>query len=262
MFSFLKISTGILGACLFLVSVSQAVPLRNSANGNPTGNRHDFSKDNIAVTIRATEEDRVCIFCHTPHGASPQSTLWNRPSPTAANAFALYSSGTLVIDDPAVQANSQYDNSNTDLYPNGSTRLCMSCHDGAVAVGEILNGQIPGGDAILSTVVSGAAVIDLATSHPVSFVYKDGLSAVLNDINTAKGAGAFRFPTRSDIPLDGQGRMQCTTCHDPHNDTREDDPAQPPFWRHVVAGDAAASYNEVCVDCHFGSGYPARGTNH
>ncbi|PLX88254.1 MAG: hypothetical protein C0614_02645, partial [Desulfuromonas sp.] len=25
--------------------------------------------------------DRICIFCHTPHSATPESTLWSRPDP-------------------------------------------------------------------------------------------------------------------------------------------------------------------------------------
>ncbi|MDH3716197.1 MAG: hypothetical protein OET44_20395, partial [Gammaproteobacteria bacterium] len=39
---------------------------------------------NLSVTgpgsVTATAEDEVCVFCHTPHGASsfPGSPLWNR----------------------------------------------------------------------------------------------------------------------------------------------------------------------------------------
>ncbi len=260
--------TGVIVAALLLAaslgSVAEAVPLRDPTTGNPTGNKHDFSKDNVAAPIHSSSEDRVCIFCHTPHGAAPQSTLWNRPSPQDPKAFALYSSvgDTLVIDDPGVKGTSLYDNTDTSAYPNGATRLCMSCHDGAVAIGTVLTGEIADGDTILTATVGGTQVIDLATSHPVSFVYDDGGGVVLGAINAAKGPGAYALPTLADVPLDGQGRMQCTTCHDPHEDSRVTEAGQPPFWRHVVAGNPGLSYDEVCNTCHVGEVVPGIGSNH
>ena len=28
--------------------------------------------------VKALTEDQVCIFCHTPHNATPLTPLWNR----------------------------------------------------------------------------------------------------------------------------------------------------------------------------------------
>ncbi len=44
-----------------------------------------FTKHNLSSSgpgpIRATDEDRICIFCHTPHNATPLSPLWNKELP-------------------------------------------------------------------------------------------------------------------------------------------------------------------------------------
>ncbi len=246
---------------LILAEVAGAKPLRE-LNGAVTGNRHDFSKDNLGAPIHSSNEDRVCIFCHTPHGASAQSTLWNRPSPLDDKAFRLNSSASLVIKGAGKVA-SGYDESDRSKYPNGSTRLCMSCHDGVVAIGTVLNGTIADGDTIKDAYVGDVdlnKVIDLATSHPVSFTYN---AAVVTAIDSSvKGPGKYGLPVLTDVPLDGDDRMQCTTCHDPHEDTRATDLTQPPFWRHVVVGNPNASYDQVCNTCHIGEVVPGIGANH
>jgi hypothetical protein len=40
--------------------------------------------------------------------------------------------------------------------------------------------------------------------------------------------------------------MQCTTCHDPHNDVSIEDDLLPPFWRET----GTTAYNDVCNACH------------
>lgn len=216
-------------------------------------NKHNFSKNSTA-TIRASEETRICIFCHTPHGATVGTTLWNRPDPRGANAFVLYDSGspnTLVIDDPSVTNDSQYEVSAN--YPNGASRLCLSCHDGVVGIGEVNTGDIPPTDSIVTTLVTALdpdMAIDLSTSHPISFVYN---ATVLGFISAAKAPfNDYQLPSGTTaVKLDGLNRMQCTTCHDPHNDSKEDGRPMP-FWRHRAA-DQNNDYDETCAECHLGS---------
>lgn len=223
-------------------------------------NQHNFSKNSNAA-IKSSDETQICIFCHTPHGASAQSTLWNRPDPVGGDAYLLNTSVTLAIGDNAKVPTADTGYVAGPDYPNGSTRLCMSCHDGVTAIGTILNGMINNGDG--DTILSATAtkVVDLTTAHPVSFVYKKAGDSVLTAINSVKG-NTFQYPVLTDVPLDGEGRMQCTTCHDPHEDTRGTDPAQPPFWRHIVAGNPADSYDQVCATCHIGGTYLGMGPSH
>ncbi|MCF6180103.1 MAG: cytochrome C [Geopsychrobacter sp.] len=226
---------------LSLVSLSSgsfALPLTANAN------KHNLSSNSLNA-VRAASDTRICVFCHTPHGASPQSALWNRKDPSTAS-FPLYSSGTLNIDDPAIVSASQYTNADPKTYPNGATRMCLSCHDGVSAVGEVLSSSST--ISMLTNTLSGNAVVSLATSHPVSFVYD---TTVLNYINTTLTVADYKLPTA--VPLDGLNRMQCTTCHDPHEDTRTLSYTLP-FWRNYSGGtDDIADYDGTCLDCHQGS---------
>ncbi len=73
-------------------------------------------------SIRAASETEVCIFCHTPHDSRPESPLWNRQDPGVT--YVLYNSST-------VQAMTGQ--------PDGSSVLCLSCHDGTIALGNVLS---------------------------------------------------------------------------------------------------------------------------
>ena len=44
--------------------------------------------------IQAQRETRICIFCHTPHNAAPDSPLWNRE--IEPQIYTVYASPTLV----------------------------------------------------------------------------------------------------------------------------------------------------------------------
>lgn len=220
-------------------SSSFAIPLTVATN------KHNLSS-NSSNTVRATSDTRICVFCHTPHGASAQSALWNRKDPSTAS-FPLYASVTVDIKNiPAAQ----YDNSDPATYPNGATRMCLSCHDGVSAVGEVLSGLEPMTSQIALTFATlnaagSTAVVDLATSHPVSFVYN---ATVQTAINTAEGGANYKLPGA--VPLDSMERMQCTTCHDPHEDTLSGG-YNLPFWRNYT-GVEAIDYDSTCQDCHLG----------
>lgn len=238
-------------ALLLMVGTVLAVPLTDP--GNPHNMSSDATHGGPQAAVPASGgTDRICIFCHTPHSATPESTLWSRPDPGLSGTFPLYAQQLVIKGDypgsPAgSQDRSQYKDDGSVTYPNGASRLCLSCHDGATAIGILSDGSsiaMAGG----VDFVTGQWVIDLSTSHPISFVY-DG--AVRDDINTARGAGSYQLPSTADAvdtPLDGQSRMQCTTCHDPHDDT-SDVGGVPPFWRQrsVVFTD---EYDDVCNACH------------
>lgn len=153
--------------------------------------KHNLSSSGPG-TVKAVTESEICIFCHTPHSASSQAPLWNRYD--SGQTYIPYTSSTLQA------ATGQ---------PTGASKLCLSCHDGTVALGMVRSSseaiqfnQPLGGGQNIGT--------DLSDDHPISFVYDSSLAfsnAQLKDPSTLTGA----------VRLDNNSQLQCTSCHDPHN---------------------------------------------
>lgn len=223
---------------LLLASVvaSYAAPITDVDNPHNLSSTSNNAVKSADPSVGGTDE--ICVFCHTPHSAAPQTPLWNRPDPGDMGSFAVYAQPLVIKANPGV---SGYDAASPD-YPSGASRMCLSCHDGTTSVGVLLDREVTmdGGPATL-------AKIDLATSHPISFKYDATVLALL---------GAYQLPSGAiDVPLDSSDRMQCTTCHDPHEDTSGlASYGNLPFWRHQGN---AGSYDDVCNDCHTG---PTSGT--
>ena len=158
------------------------------------------SKHNLAVsgpgTVKASTETAVCIFCHTPHRASTAGPLWNHSS--SAATYIPYSSATMKA---------------SVGQPNGASKLCLGCHDGTVALG-MLNSRssltaMQGGVTVMPTGPTNMGT-DLSQDHPISFTYNSALASAdghLADPSTLTGK----------VRLDHNGQMQCTACHNPHD---------------------------------------------
>ncbi len=145
--------------------------------------------------VRATAESQICVFCHTPHGGRSQAPLWNRHDSQAA--YIPYNSPSLLA---------------SPGQPTGASKLCLSCHDGTVAMGDLVSGPsvafagsptMPPGRGLIGT--------DLRDDHPISFNFYESL---------AQAGGRIASPAGWDprVRLDQNSMLQCTTCHDPHND--------------------------------------------
>ncbi len=157
---------------------------------------------NLSVTgpgpIVAATEQRVCVFCHTPHAASPVHPLWNRFEPVGA--YTVYSSSSL----DAVPGQ-----------PTGTSKMCLSCHDGTIALGSVVSQgqviQMSGG--VTTMPISDANLqTDLSDDHPVSFRYDSVLAGQDPKLRSPAGLPA-------DVRLDTNQELQCTTCHDAHDNT-------------------------------------------
>ncbi|MBI1822727.1 MAG: hypothetical protein HYR80_01215 [Nitrospirae bacterium] len=89
--------------------------------------------------VFTSQTAEVCVFCHTPHGASQvasnllQAPLWNRQ--LASNQYTLYDQVWSKSFDGQLNLGA----------PTGYSRLCLSCHDGTVALGAVLNKPGSGG---------------------------------------------------------------------------------------------------------------------
>jgi len=179
------------------------------------GSAHDF-----VGTAWYGAEDEICIACHTPHNSETSVTnapLWNHQLSVAT--YTTYTS-------PTMDAQTQQ--------PRGPTKLCLSCHDGTVALDNF------GGKVGTTNINESANLgIDLSNDHPVSVEWKH------QDLITS---GAFCTNCHFGAPREvvffrpgGSGPIwiECATCHDVHNKTNH-----PKLLRKSMVG------SELCLTCH------------
>ena len=218
-----------------LVALAALGSAQVQAQAKLATNKHNLSVSGPG-TVKATSatETQTCIFCHVPHAASTVGPLWNRNNPTAA--YTQYTSSTT---------------RGTMGQPNGSSLLCLGCHDGTVALGELLSRGAT--RVAIANTAAGTGVMlaganpyqtpllgtDLSNDHPVSFAYNAALFAA--------SGGELANPTTLTgvVKLDTAGRLQCRSCHDPHNDTN---------GKFLVMNNTASA---LCVACHTRAGWSA-----
>ncbi|MBI3609365.1 MAG: hypothetical protein HY204_01520 [Nitrospirae bacterium] len=108
--------------------------------------RHNLSSSGFGTTHSASQSE-VCVFCHTPHGASSvgasstlpaiKAPIWNRNlSYRDTTAYVLYDQAWSFSFEGAL---------NDPSKPTGYSRLCLSCHDGVIAIGSVINKPGSGG---------------------------------------------------------------------------------------------------------------------
>jgi predicted CXXCH cytochrome family protein len=178
--------------------------------------KHDLSAAGPG-DIRAVTETEVCMFCHTPHRGTGENPLWNHSLSTTT--YKLYESSTTKA---------------TIGQPTGASKLCLSCHDGTVALGKLSsranNIQMRNGVTIMPVGASNLGT-DLSDDHPISFTYDSAL---------VSANGQLKDPStlNDKVKLDHNGQLQCTSCHDPHNNQ---------YGKFLVDDNRGSA---LCVACH------------
>ncbi len=152
--------------------------------------------ENTPHDLTAVAGGNPCGYCHTPHGAMAGTPLWNHKLSNAV--YKIYQSTSLEADVGQ---------------PTGSSKLCLSCHDGTVALTESITGAGAGG----AYIPPGAANLgtDLSDDHPISFVYSSSLASQDRQIRPPEMIS-------QQLALDRDQELQCTTCHDPHDNRNGD----------------------------------------
>lgn len=196
-------------------------------------------------TDTTTDNGETCVYCHTPHSANSDfapAPIWNKPSPTTS--FTMYGATNSGVSGVTIA------DTTTDITPTGSSMACLSCHDGVSAMNSVVNapgtgnydisGSYIGTNPPNAVTMAGIAYKavglngDLTDDHPMSIVYIPG-KAGLKEISTPL-VGFFGSNTISDLLKDG--KVQCTSCHDPHGT---------PYNTYLRNGNTGSS---LCYGCH------------
>jgi predicted CXXCH cytochrome family protein len=185
------------------------------------------SKHNLSIsgpgTIKASGESEVCIFCHTPHHARQDIPyLWNRSA--QATIYTPYHSSTMF---PTIVGQ-----------PTGASRLCLSCHDGTIALGAVLSEPLPISFSGASTLSGRSTSLgtDLSDDHPISFNYQNSITLGNTELVAATAL-------TSSVQLDSTGQLQCTACHDPHDNA---------LGKFLVMTNLKSA---LCLGCHNKTGW-------
>lgn len=158
--------------------------------------------------------NQVCLPCHTPHNAllsGEENVLWNHAE--TGETFVMYYS--------------------TATQPEGTSKLCLGCHDGITAVDNYGN---TGGTGV---VITGSASLgnDLSNDHPIGIEYPTSRPAEYREPGTF-APGINNGPGVQLVTVNSLERVECSSCHEPHNNGLEN------FLR------APLQESYICLQCH------------
>jgi len=189
------------------------------------------------------QANQVCVFCHTPHNASPAIPLWNKVyTPGVESSYRLYtSSATLTATAKAAK-----------ITADSESMLCLSCHDGKTAINVLHNssyrdsssgtdavididgtfsgagpfalgqqwsggfsshnypnlGAVRSADGSIPSLAASLNGTNLTDDHPIGFSYTAAQAQDASGLKVTPDAGIRLFgPTK---------RVECSSCHNPH----------------------------------------------
>ena len=266
---------------------------RNFGGAGIVGSSHDLSNvgqsgasaaaagyASGAIAAQADRQSRICVYCHHPHnadaatgdfggvsgtkaGIGSYSPLWNRNLSTTT--FAPYNNGSMMDSGTGSVSGSDKRhvlNAGSNAL-KGVSLLCMSCHDGVVAMNAYSQqtGSSDGKGANgASRNITGTAGFkgDMSNHHPMGFSYQTVQSAdkeiaatstvmVPSDADIAGGAvtGPLTGTVTIGDLLYGSATgntFECVTCHDVHNPANATG-AERFLWR-------SNNQSNFCLTCH------------
>lgn len=218
--------------------------IHNLSTSGPALNPANPAFNGFNLTYAEGVEDRICVFCHTPHGGQLNTPLWNRDiSGLQLKTYSHYDSVTL---------SSVVNNGDSNRTVNNESLLCLSCHDGSIAVGDLVNASNGTPDTatafisafdtdpgpVIGAVLGNSSLTnELSDDHPISFSY-----SAVQALKPTEFVDAVSVDP--DLRLYGAAdRLECGTCHDPHVDYTAN-PEYTPFLAMPNAGSA------LCLACH------------
>ena len=186
-------------ACKWLAGAGLLLAAQLGVAGTLAGSAHDFT------TAAWNPGQKACVVCHAPHNGSLTVTdapLWSHATTTAT--YQVYASPTM---------------SATLGQPGGNSKLCLSCHDGTVAVDSF--GGTTGTIKLVDPLKNNVGT-DLRDDHPIGFLYNTALATADGSLfdpatkTVTIGVSPSKTGTLAAMLL-FNGKMECSSCHDVHN---------------------------------------------
>lgn len=196
------------GRILTVIVVAIAFLAASVALAGISTTKHNLASSG-GQTIRSTNVDEICVFCHTPHFANTNAQpLWNRVNPGNGNNFTMY--GNTIAG------------TSTETQPGTMTKACLSCHDGVTALNSLTNypgAGLSGTINMTQNYINGEATnigMSLANDHPVSITYNTGKA----NLRAPNGNASYTVVKVIDATtvggVSGSSKVECSSCHDPH----------------------------------------------
>ncbi len=208
----MKSAAGRLGAGFVAVLAGAAMAQDMSKIENTPHNMGNLDVWGVVIP-----DNRVCLPCHTPHNSQTgedggSMVLWNHALTT--QTFEMYTT----------QAGNQ------GGQPEGASKMCLSCHDGATAIDDFGGNDEWFNDVKIPADRPSNTGTDLSDDHPIGIEYPPpGLPGYF-DKSTFEGVRV--------VTINGVDRVECTSCHDAHDNSLG------MFLRQTVTGSA------ICLECH------------
>lgn len=177
-------------ACFIASSVNSFAVITNS--------KHDFSSKSWAA-------NEICIVCHTPHNAvaSTDAPLWNHTYSTTT--FTMYSNANTI-------------NGTIDASPSSTSKMCLSCHDGATAI-DSYGGNT--GTILLNTTnfpnTKANLGSGLGNDHPISISFTSTTATADNELYDPSTTNVTALSGTIKSKMLYSDKVECSSCHDVHN---------------------------------------------
>jgi predicted CXXCH cytochrome family protein len=231
------------------------------------GTVHDLATAHNGMNYTANPPDgtlnRICIFCHAPHqtyrlspanggpgagvGSGPQAPdafdylpLWNHELTGNYASYTMYQNGPGAPQTGAKASQAILNG----MTPGSTSLLCLSCHDGSVAVNSYGNTSQPAASRSGGGATIGAGYIIgkdnyLGNHHPIGFSY-DAAQAVDTELRPSGAASMGGAGTVADHLYGPTNAMECGSCHSVHN---KGNTGETLLWR-------SDTNSRLCLTCH------------
>jgi predicted CXXCH cytochrome family protein len=247
--SVLLTATWVFQASYALAFIGSYVP-GVGINGTP----HDLGSAHNGMNYTAVPADpqkRICIFCHAPHntyrlagtpGVGPVADaafdylpLWNHTL-QADTSYIMYDNGPGAPQ--TGHAASQAIESG--MSPGSTSLLCLSCHDGSIAVNSWGNAN-QATQSIGTTFMAPAYQIGankaLTNHHPIGFNY---LVVQAGDVEIRDPSTVMLTADTFVVDHLYNENLECGSCHSVHN---KGNTGEKLLWR-------SDQNSELCLTCH------------